>query len=65
MNATTGSRKAQQVGALTPAEIKIVQAYRSMSPVSKAHLELIAPRLAQDFPLRARPALRLVVGGAA
>jgi hypothetical protein len=65
MNATTASGENQQDGALTPAETKIVQAYRSMSVVARTHLELIAPQLALDFPLRARSALRLVAGGAA
>lgn len=50
--------------ALTPAELHLVRAYRSMDDRSQAFIDRLLVAQAAQCPRRAAPALTLVVGGA-
>jgi hypothetical protein len=57
--------KAATPPALSPAEVKLIQAYRAMEDRQQKNMASAMQALANDFPRHVRPSLRLVAGGAA
>lgn len=48
---------------LTPAEMSLLMAYRTMDDIARRHMHLLCESIAKARPRHAAPKFRLIVGG--